>query len=106
LALYRKRQGPSAVPPQVTAQAYAGYQVMQEALARVGAGLPKGSKLSTVPLKQLRRQLMASLQSGTYQTPLGEIRFSPEGEVIQKTFSVARVSMNTDGRTGRFVLLP
>ena len=106
LALYRKRQGPTAVPPQVTAQAYAGYQVMQEALARVGAGLPKGSKLSTVPLKQLRRQLMASLQSGTYQTPLGAIRFSPEGEVIQKTFSVARVSMNTDGRTGRFVLLP
>ena len=42
----------------------------------------------------------------TYQTPLGEIRFSPEGEVIQRDFSVARVSMNPDGRSGRFVLLP
>ena len=105
LTLYRKRQGSSTVPPQVTAQAYAGYQVMHEALARVSAAAPTGTKLTAMPLKELRRRLMASLQSGTYQTPLGEVRFSPEGEVIQKNFSVARVSMNPDGRSGRFVLL-
>ena len=105
-SLFRKRQGASAVPPQVTAQAYAGYQVMHEALARVSATLPKGATLTGLPRQDLRTRLMASLLSGAYQTPLGEIRFTPEGEVIQKTFSVARVSMNPDGRSGRFALLP
>ena len=105
LALYRKRQGANAVPPQVTAQAYAGYQVMHEALAAIQTALPPNTSLSSLPLKQLRPRLLTRLLAGTYQTPLGTIRFSPEGEVIQKQFSVARVSMNPDGRSGRFVLL-
>jgi branched-chain amino acid transport system substrate-binding protein len=37
---------------------------------------------------------------------LGEIRFTPEGEVIQQQFYVAQVRMNHDGRSGRFQLLP
>jgi branched-chain amino acid transport system substrate-binding protein len=49
---------------------------------------------------------MTTLQAGTYQTPLGTIRFSPEGEVIQQDFSVARVRMNPAGSSGRFELLP
>lgn len=106
LKLYLQRQGGSAVPPQVTAQAYAGYQVIHEALAKVQRTLPDGTSLITVPGKDLRRRLMTTLQAGTYQTPLGTIRFSPEGEVIQQDFSVARVRMNPAGSSGRFELLP
>ncbi|MBM5797785.1 MAG: hypothetical protein FJ060_06435 [Cyanobacteria bacterium K_Offshore_0m_m2_072] len=58
-----------------------------------------------MPETKLRQQLLSTLLAGTYQTHLGEIRFTPEGEVIQKHFSVARVSMSPDGRSGRFVLL-
>jgi branched-chain amino acid transport system substrate-binding protein len=49
---------------------------------------------------------MDEILGGTYQTPLGEIRFTPEGEVIQKSFYVAQVRMNPGGRSGRFELLP
>ncbi|MEB3332592.1 MAG: ABC transporter substrate-binding protein [Synechococcaceae cyanobacterium] len=103
---FRDSRGPAAVPPQVTAQAFTGYQVVHEALARLQQTLPAGTTLSSLPRHQLRRQLMRTLLAGTYQTPLGEIRFTPEGEVLQRDFSVARVSMNADGRSGRFVLLP
>ena len=104
--LFRQGRPADAVPPQVTAQAFTAYQVVHQALAKVKAGLPSGTSLSSLPPKQLRQQLLSALLTGRYQTPLGEIRFSPEGEVIQKDFSVARVSMNPDGRSGRFELLP
>ena len=55
---------------------------------------------------EARKALMAELLSGTYQTPLGEIRFTPEGEVIQKDFFVAQVRMDASGKSGRFALLP
>jgi branched-chain amino acid transport system substrate-binding protein len=48
---------------------------------------------------------MDEILAGTYQTPLGEIRFSPEGEVVQTNFFVAQVRMNPSGG-GRFALLP
>jgi branched-chain amino acid transport system substrate-binding protein len=103
--LFEARQGAAAVPPQVTAQAYTGYQVVHEALARLQQSLPQGTSLASLPLPQLRSRLLDTLLGGTYQTPLGEIRFTPAGEVIQKNFSVAQVSMNPDGQSGRFVLL-
>jgi branched-chain amino acid transport system substrate-binding protein len=103
---YRQGRAAGAVPPQVTAQAYTGYQVVHEALARLQQQLPAGKTLAALPLPELRRRLRDTLLAGTYQTPLGELRFSPDGEVIQRDFSVARVSMAKDGRSGRFVLLP
>ena len=105
LQLFRQRQGPAAVPPQVTAQAFTGYQVVHEALTKLQATLPSSAQLTSLPPAQLRQKLMSTLLAGTYQTPIGEIRFTPEGDVIQKDFSVARVSMNPDGKSGRFVLL-
>lgn len=105
LALYRKRQG-SAMPPQFTAQIFTAYQVLHQALQTLERQLPEGQTLGTLPLQELRRRLNATLLAGTYQTPLGELRFSPEGEVIQKAFHVARVTMTADGRSGRFQLLP
>lgn len=106
VSLFRQGRGAEAVPPQVTAQAFAGYQVVHEALAKVQRGLPAGSTLTKLPPDQLRSRLLETLLAGTYQTPLGEIRFTPEGEVLQKSFSVARVRMTADGRSGRFELLP
>jgi branched-chain amino acid transport system substrate-binding protein len=80
--------------------------VLAEALTVVQTSLPAGKTLASLPLPELRRQLNTALLQGSYQTPLGEIRFSPEGEVIQKQFYVAQVRMNPDGKSGRFQLLP
>jgi branched-chain amino acid transport system substrate-binding protein len=94
------------VPPQVTAQAFTAYQVVHEALATLKGSLPQGTTLTNLPLPELRQRLLKTLLAGTYQTPLGELRFTPEGDVLQRDFSVARVQMNPDGRSGRFVQLP
>ena len=102
VAAFRRAQGPGAIPPQLTAQAYTALQVVSEALRRVDRQRP----LATTPLAEARKALNGAILAGTYATPLGEIRFTPEGEVIQKQFHVAQVRMNPDGRSGRFQLLP
>jgi len=122
---YQQQHGNTA-PPQFTAQAYAALQVIHEALSRLDRQEslkrlspnlvsktqklqiqpPKGQALVSMPLPDLRRALNTVLLQGTYDTPLGEIRFTPEGEVIQKDFYVARVKMDASGKTGRFALLP
>jgi branched-chain amino acid transport system substrate-binding protein len=94
-------RGP-ATPPQLTAQAFTALQVVGEALQR----LDKRQPLKTLNVAAARKALMAEILAGTYQTPLGEIRFTPEGEVVQKDFFMAQVRMNPDGRSGRFALLP
>jgi branched-chain amino acid transport system substrate-binding protein len=91
-----------AIPPQLTAQAYTALQVVGEALQRLNAQRP----LKGLTVAEARRALMDALLAGTYQTPLGDIRFTPDGEVVQKNFFVAQVRMNPDGRSGRFALLP
>ena len=105
VAAYAKARG-GAVPPQFSAQAYAAYQVLAETLRSLQASMPKGSSLTALPRPELRRRLNTALLRGRFETPLGQIRFSPEGEVIQNDFHVARVRMNPDGRSGRFQLLP
>lgn len=105
LALYQKQHAGS-VPPQFTAQAFTAYQVLVESLQRLQASQPAHKPLSSVPLDQLRRRLNATLLAGRYDTPLGPLRFTPDGEVVQKQFYVAQVRMQPDGRGGRFQLLP
>ena len=97
----RSGRGPT-IPPQLTAQAYTALQVVGEALQRLNAERP----LNTLTVAQARRALMDAILAGTYQTPLGDIRFTPDGEVVQNNFFVAQVRMNPDGRSGRFALLP
>ena len=94
------------MPPQFSAQAFTAYQVIAETLSSLQVSLPPGATLAALPRAELRRRLNTALLKGRYQTPLGEIRFTPEGEVIQKQFYVAQVRMNPDGRSGRFQLLP
>ena len=101
-AFQANQGGASATPPQLTAQAFTALQVVGEALKRLDAKTP----LTTLTVAQARTALMAEILKGHYQTPLGDISFTPEGEVIQKQFFVAQVKMNPDGRAGRFALLP
>lgn len=88
-------------PPQFSAQAFTAVQVFVEALK----ALDKKSKLSTLSLEQLRTQLNQQLLAGKYNTPLGEIAFTPEGEVIQSQFYIAQIKMDADGNNGRFIFL-
>ena len=96
----RSGRGPT-IPPQLTAQAYTALQVVAEALQRLNQRTP----LATLSLARARSNLMDEILAGTYDTPLGEIRFTAEGEVIQKDFFVAQVRMKPDGRSGSFTLL-
>jgi branched-chain amino acid transport system substrate-binding protein len=88
-------------PPQITAQAFTAYQVLAEALQR----LQRKGALSGVTLGQARARLMDELLAGRYETPLGPIRFSTDGEVVQSRFYVAEVKMAPGGREGRFALV-
>jgi len=100
LRAFRARAG--SVPPQLTAQAYTALQVVGEALRRLDRRQP----LAGLSRIEARRALNAEILAGRYDTPLGEIRFTAEGEVIQKDFFVAQVRMDPGGRSGRFALLP
>lgn len=88
-------------PPQFSAQAFTGVQVFVEALK----ALDSKTKIAQMPLPQLRSQLNQQLLVGQYNTPLGEIRFTPDGEIQQKEFYVAQIKMEADGTKGRFVFL-
>lgn len=88
-------------PPQFSAQAFTGVQVFVDALK----ALDSKTKVSTLPLDQLRTQLNKQILAGTYVTPLGEIAFDPQGEVKQNQFYVAQIKMEQDGKNGQFAFL-
>jgi len=88
-------------PPQFSAQAFSAVQVYVDALK----ALDQKTKITQMPLAQLRTELNKQMLSGKYATPLGEISFTPEGEVIQKEFYVAQIKMNPDGNNGKFAFL-
>ena len=88
-------------PPQVSAQAFAALQIYVEALQ----SLDKKSNINKLTLPQLRTELNKELLRGKYQTPLGEIAFTPVGDVIQKEFYVAQLKMEPNGINGKFSFL-
>jgi branched-chain amino acid transport system substrate-binding protein len=88
-------------PPQFSAQSFTAVQVFVEALK----ALDKKTKLSTLPLEQLRTKLNQQILEGKYSTPLGEIAFTPEGEVIQRQFYIAQIKMDADGTNGKFTFI-
>lgn len=105
---YKARQ--QKEPPQFSAQAFTGVQVIVEALGHVD----KQAKLSGMPLDQLRTALAQQLIAGTYTTPLGELSFTQVkndkgepagGEINQKQFYIAQIKMSPDGTSGQFVFL-
>lgn len=88
-------------PPQFSAQAFTAVQVFVEALRSLDQQTP----LSQLSLSQLRTRLNQQLLKGQYDTPLGEISFTTEGDIVQKSFYVASIKMDADGKQGRFVFL-
>jgi branched-chain amino acid transport system substrate-binding protein len=88
-------------PPQFSAQAFAAVQVYVEALQ----ALNKKTPIKDLSLEQLRIDLNKQLLTGTYDTPIGLISFSPMGEVNQKDFYVAKMKVDKDGNNGQFVYL-
>ena len=88
-------------PPQFSAQAFAAVQVYVEALNAID----KKTDIGTMPLEQLRTELNKQLLAGKYETPLGDIAFTPEGDVVQNEFYVAQIKMEGDGNTGKFTFL-
>ncbi|MFN6560330.1 MAG: ABC transporter substrate-binding protein [Nostoc sp. ChiSLP01] len=88
-------------PPQFSAQAFAAVQVYAEALK----ALDNKSKVNKLQVPELRAQLNKEILAGKYNTPLGEIGFTPVGEVVQKDFYVAQIKMEKDGSQGKFSFL-
>ena len=88
-------------PPQFSAQAFTAVQVYVDALN----AMDKKTKISGLPINQLRTDLNKQLLAGRYQSPLGEIAFTPEGEIIQKEFFVAQIAMSSDGNSGKFAFI-
>ncbi len=88
-------------PGQIAAQAWTAYQVLFEAIQR----LQEKGGFQGITLGEARARLMQELLGGRYDTPLGPIRFRPDGEVVQGRFYVAEVRMDTTGRHGRFTLV-
>lgn len=89
------------VPSQFSAQAYTAAQVFVESLSALG----KTHDLVSMPRNELRQKLNQQLLQGTYDTPLGEIKFTPDGDVIQRQFYVGQIKMDSDGNNGQFALL-
>ena len=88
-------------PPQFSAQTFSAVQVYVEALN----ALDKKTKISTLPVEKLRTELNKQLLTGKYYTPLGEIAFTPEGEIIQNEFYVAQIRVEPDGNNAKFAFL-
>lgn len=88
-------------PPQFSAQAFTGVQVFVEALK----AMDDNTKASKLPVGELRTELNKQVLAGKYNTLLGEIAFTPEGEIIQKEFYVAQLKMDADGNNGKFTFL-
>lgn len=90
-------------PPQFAAQAFAGVQVIAEALCKVEAATKK--KITELDLATVRQELNKAIRTGVYATPLGEISLDREGEINQRTFHVSEIRMDAAGKTGRFVIV-
>ena len=88
-------------PPQFSGQGFAAVQVFVEALQDVN----KKTDVSKMPLAELRTQLNKQLLTKKYDTPLGEISFTPVGDVVQKEFYVAQLKVDSSGNKGKFEFL-
>jgi branched-chain amino acid transport system substrate-binding protein len=88
-------------PPQFSAQAFTGVQVFVDALT----ALDKSKKIADMDLATLRTELNKQILTGSYDTPLGKISFTPEGEIKQEQFYVAQIKMDADGKNGTFTFV-
>ena len=90
-------------PPQFSAQAFTGVQVFVEALTALDA--EQGLVELEADLAGLRTALNETLLGLEYNTVLGPMSFTEEGEINQEQFHVAQIEMNDDGQTGQFTFV-
>jgi len=90
-------------PPQFSAQAFTGVQVFVDALTALDD--EQGLDTLATDLEGLRTALNDTLLGLEYDTVLGPISFTPEGEINQEEFYVAQIDMNEDGQTGQFAFV-
>ena len=76
-------------------------QVYVDALKAVD----KQTKIAQKALPELRADLNQALLKGQYESPIGTISFTPEGEIVQKEFYVAQIKMDASGSNGKFAFL-
>ena len=88
-------------PPQFSAQAFTGVQVFVESLK----GIAETEAIAELTVGQLRDKLKQQIRSTPFDTPLGEISITEDGEIEQKDFYVAQIKMNPDGKSGSFEFL-
>lgn len=88
-------------PPQFTAQTFTAVQVFVEALKKVEAVTKK--KITQQDLGKVREELNKQIRTGSYMTPLGKISLDQEGEIHQENFYVAKIKMDPNGKTGKYV---
>jgi len=88
-------------PPQFSAQGFTAVQVFVEALR----SLSKTTNFQTLSRPEIRIALNEKILVGQYDTPLGKISFTPDGEIMQQQFYVAQVKINPDGKTGTFEIM-
>jgi branched-chain amino acid transport system substrate-binding protein len=88
-------------PPQFTAQAFTGVQVFVDALKKVESATKK--KISQLDLATARAELNKAIRTGSYMTPLGKISLDHDGEIHQENFYVAKIKMDANGKTGKYV---
>ena len=88
-------------PPQFSAQAFTGVQIFVETLR----SLDRETPISDLSLAELRTKLRDRILAQTFDTVLGQISFTPEGEIIQKQFYVAQIKMDADHQNGQFTFL-
>ncbi|XWX03393.1 ABC transporter substrate-binding protein [Aggregatilineales bacterium SYSU G02658] len=98
--IYKEAQGKE--PPQFSGQAFAAVQSFVEALIAIDNEVG----LDSLSLPELRAALNAQLRSMTFDTPLGPISYTEEGEIVQEQFYVAQIQMEEDGLNGSFVFIP
>lgn len=84
-------------PGQIASQAFTGVQVFVEALRAVD----KAGKLND-DLGNVRVELNKAILANKYSTPLGDIAFDKEGEILQKSFYVAQIRMLRTGTGDAF----
>ena len=95
-AAYRQKY--QKEPPQFSGQAFTAVQVFVESLKAVN----QKTEIAKLPLAQLRMEVNKQLLIGKYETPVGEIAFTPKGDVIQKEFYVSQIKMDADGKNGHY----
>ncbi len=97
------------VPGQFTAQMFTAIQVIVQALSEIDKqGQLKSEDLQPAGLVRLRAELRMQLleRNMQFDTPLGTISFTPDGEIKQSQFYVSESAKNSDGIGYHFNTIP